>query len=67
MTVDEYNALRRFADRFPEFPVRVQSQLVQEVWIPFATRHDIPVLPNVHPVYLAEAVVMRYGRQKGLL
>ncbi|MDX2065206.1 MAG: RDD family protein [Fimbriimonadaceae bacterium] len=67
MTVDEYNALRRFADRFPEFPARVQSQLVQEVWIPFATRHDIPVLPNVHPVYLAEAVVMRFGRQKGLL
>jgi uncharacterized RDD family membrane protein YckC len=67
MTIQEYNALRRFADRFPELPPIIQTKLVEEVWEPIAERRDVPKLINVHPIYLAEAVVMKYGRQHGLL
>jgi uncharacterized RDD family membrane protein YckC len=67
MTIQEYNALRRFADRFPELPPLIQDKLVAEVWQPVATRRGVPQLENVHPIYLAEAVVMKYGRQHGLL
>lgn len=67
MTIEEYNALRRLADRFPELSANVQNKLIEEVWKPIATRRNIPALPNVHPVYLAEAVVMKYGREHGML
>ncbi|MBI3721048.1 MAG: hypothetical protein HY248_00715, partial [Fimbriimonas ginsengisoli] len=67
MSVNEYNALRRFCDRFPEMPASVQERLVKEVWIPIAARHGIPSIASVHPLYMAEATVMRYGRQHGLL
>lgn len=67
MTVPEYNALRRFADRFPELPPTVQEKLVREVWRPVAVRRRIPSYENIHPIYLAEAVVMKYGREHGLL
>ena len=67
MTIQEYNTLRRFADRFPELPPLVQNKLVEEVWGPIAIRRSIPSMENVHPIYLAEAVVMKYGRQHGLL
>ena len=67
MTMDEYIALRRFCDRYPELSSRVQQKLLAELWEPIAERHQVPSLPNVHPLYLAEAVVMKYGRQHGLL
>jgi uncharacterized RDD family membrane protein YckC len=67
MTMEEYNALRRFADRFPELPTQVQNKLVREVYQPIATRRGIKPMANVHPLYLAEAVVMKYGREHGLL
>lgn len=67
MTNDEYAVLKRLCDRFPELPTRIQDQLINEVWQPFAQRFKIAPLPNVHPVYLAEAVVMKYGRRQGLL
>ncbi len=67
MTIQEYNALRRFADRFPELPPLVQEKLVAEVWDPIAVRRAVPQLDKVHPIYMAEAVVMKYGRQHGLL
>ncbi len=67
MTNDEYAVLKRLCDRFPKLPTRVQDQLIAEVWQPFAQRFKISPLPNVHPVYLAEAVVMKYGRRQGLL
>ncbi len=67
MTNEEYNALRRFADRFPELPTTVQNKLVKEVFQPIATRRGIPSISNVHPLYLAEAAVMKYGRENGLL
>ncbi len=67
MTKEEYVALRRFADRFPELPTHVQNKLTREVWEPVAERRKVPALANVHPIYLAEAVVMKYGRDHGLL
>jgi hypothetical protein len=67
MNNDEYVVLKRLCDRFPELPTRVQDQLIAEVWQPFAQRFKIAPLQNVHPVYLAEAVVMKYGRRQGLL
>jgi uncharacterized RDD family membrane protein YckC len=67
MTIEEYNALRRFADRFPELSVPIQTRLLKEVWQPIAERRKVPALPNVHPIFLMEAVVMKYGRTHGLL
>ena len=67
MTPEEYYALRRFCDRFPELSTATQNRLLQELWAPIAVRCSVPSLPNVHPIYLAEAVVMKYGREKGLL
>lgn len=67
MTAEEYWALRRLCDRFPELPKSVQDRLMREVWQPIAHRLRIESLKNVHPLYLAEAVVMRYGRTHGLL
>jgi uncharacterized RDD family membrane protein YckC len=67
MTIEEYTALRRYCDRFPELPQDVQDKLTSEVWEPIAERRKVPTLPNVHPIYLAEAAVMKYGRKNGLL
>ncbi|MGV3617326.1 MAG: RDD family protein [Fimbriimonas sp.] len=67
MTREEYDALRRFCDRYPELSAATQARLLQELWEPIADRRKVPPLPNVHPLYLAEAAVMKYGRQHGLL
>jgi uncharacterized RDD family membrane protein YckC len=67
MTLDEYNALRRYCDRFPELAANAQKKLTEEVWLPIAARRGVAMAPNIHPIYLAEAVVMRYGREHGLL
>lgn len=67
MTDEEYVALRRLCDRFPELSQAAQSKYLRDVWQPVALRRGVPPMPNVHPIYLAEAVVMRYGRTHGLL
>lgn len=67
MSLKEYVALRRLADRFPELTPETQSRLVSEVWLPFAERRKVPEVPGVHPIYLIEAVVMKYGREHGML
>jgi uncharacterized RDD family membrane protein YckC len=67
MTLEEYFAVKRVCDRFPELSAQVQERLLREVWTPFAVRHGVPGIADVHPVYLMEAVVMRYGRTRGLL
>jgi len=67
MTQEEYDALRRLCDRFPELPKNIQEQMMAEVWRPIASRRGIPNVENVHPLYLAEATVMKYGRKNGLL
>jgi uncharacterized RDD family membrane protein YckC len=67
MTIEEYFAIKRLCDRFPELGQDVQARTLSEVWEPFVRRYDIPPIANVHPIYLMEAVVMRYGRQNALL
>jgi len=67
MTQDEYDALRRMCDRFPDFTATTQARLLEEVWRPIADRRGVPEVTGVHPIYLAEAMVMRYGRERGLL
>ncbi len=67
MTMEEYFAIKRLCDRFPELAASVQERNLKELWEPFASRRNVPNLPNVHPVYLMEAVVMRYGRTHGLI
>ncbi|AIE85156.1 RDD family protein [Fimbriimonas ginsengisoli] len=67
MTPQEYDALKRFCDRFPELSTATQNKLIEEVWRPLAERRRVPAIPDVHPLYLAEATVMKYGRQHGLL
>ncbi|HXH61847.1 MAG TPA: RDD family protein [Fimbriimonadaceae bacterium] len=66
MTMEEYFTIKRLCDRFPELPPTVQVRSVEEIWRPFAEKEGIQPLPNVHPVYQMEAVVMRYGRQRKL-
>jgi hypothetical protein len=67
MTNDEYVVLRRLADRYPELTPETQERLIREVWRPFAERRGVQEPPNVHPIYSIEAVVMKYGRERGLL
>ena len=67
MTDDEYAALRRMCDRFPELGPAVQDRMLRDVWHVFAQKHGISPIEGVHPLYLAEAVVMCYGRENGLL
>ncbi len=67
MTLDEYNALRRYCDRFPELAATAQKKLTDDVWLPIAAKRGVEMAPNIHPIYLAEAVVMKYGREHGLL
>lgn len=67
MNNDEYVALKRFCDRFPELPNVVQERLVRDVYAPIAAARGVKPLPNVHPLYLAEAMVMKYGRTHGLM
>jgi uncharacterized RDD family membrane protein YckC len=67
MTIEEYRALRRFCDRYPELPRSVQQRMLLEIWRPIAMRRGVPDLPGTHPLLLAEATVMKYGRDHGLL
>ncbi len=67
MTISEYNALRRYCDRFPELSPETQVKLTETVWLPVATRLQIPAIEGIHPIYLAEAAVMKFGRQHGIL
>jgi uncharacterized RDD family membrane protein YckC len=67
MTQEEYFLIKRLCDRFPELSDAAQVRALREVWEPFVARHSVPALPGVHPVYQMEAVVMRYGRARGLL
>lgn len=67
MNVDEYIALKRMCDRFPELSVGIQDKMLREVWEPIANKAGIEVPPNVHPIYMAEATVMKFGRSRGLM
>lgn len=67
MTLAEYQAIKRLADRYPELPTHIQNRLTAEVWEPFAEKHRIEPIEGVHPVYLMEAAVMKYARLHDLV
>ncbi len=67
MTDAQYNVLRRYCDRFPELPGEVQRHLTETVWLPMAEFLGVKMQSDIHPLYLAEATVMKYGRVRGLL
>lgn len=67
MTRSEYVLLKHIADRFPDMPEVSRQKALDTVWQPFAKNHRIAPVENVHPLYLMEAVVMKYGRLRGLL
>lgn len=67
LTQEEYMALRRLADRFPELPPAIQARMIEEVWKPIAERRKIDTPQDIHPLFLIEATVMKHGRQRGLL
>ncbi len=67
MTLAEYDACRRLCDRFFELSPEAQKSLLQDVWIPIANRRKIPQPVGVHPLNMAEATVMKYGRKHGLI
>ncbi len=67
MSIEEYQALKRLCDRFPLLPAETQQWAVDSIWAPFAERHGIQTLTDVHPIYQMQAVVMKYGRLHKLI
>ncbi len=67
MTLRDYVVMKRLADRFPSLTREAQDHQINDIWEPFAARNHIKPVPGVHPMFLLEAVVMRYGRQQDLL
>jgi uncharacterized RDD family membrane protein YckC len=67
MTDAQYYVLRRYCDRFPELPSDVQLHLTETVWLPMSEALGVKMQNHIHPIYLAEATVMKYGRVRGLL
>jgi uncharacterized RDD family membrane protein YckC len=67
MTDAQYYVLRRYCDRFPELPSDVQLHLTETVWLPMSEALGVKMQNNIHPISLAEATVMKYGRVRGLL
>lgn len=67
MTSEDYVVLKRMADRLPYLTPEAQTELIQQIWVPFARRLRIQPIPDIHPLYQIEAVVMKYGRIKKLI
>lgn len=68
LSMDEYAALRRLADRYYELPQEAQVRLTATVYRPVAGRLGIPPPPSGETeIRMVEAVVMAFGRQNGLL
>ncbi|MBS1717087.1 MAG: RDD family protein [Armatimonadetes bacterium] len=67
MTNDEYVALKQLADRFYELPAAVQQKMINEVYLPIARKRGVPQPAGIHPIFMLEATVMKYGRIHGLL
>ncbi|MES1228443.1 MAG: RDD family protein [Armatimonadota bacterium] len=62
MTIEEYFAIKRLCDRFPLLLPTTQKSSIERIWAPFAAKHGIEPIKDVHPVYQMEAVVMKYSR-----
>jgi len=67
MTLEEYHAIKRLVDRFGTLPPETQSWSLGAIWEPFAERRSIAPVAGVHPIYLMEAVVMKFGRLHKLI
>jgi uncharacterized RDD family membrane protein YckC len=67
MSLPEYHAIKRLCDRFPYLPPEEQSRSIASIWEPFREKQRINPLPQVHPIYQMEAVVMKFGRMKNLV
>lgn len=68
LTMPEYAALRRLADRYYELPPEAQARLIGTVYRPVASRLGIPAPPpGETEIRMVEAIVMAQGRRKGLL
>lgn len=67
VSIEEYQALKRICDRYPWLPLEAQKWSVDVVWTPFATKHGVPPIEGVDPVYLMQAVVMKFGRMHKLI
>lgn len=68
LTMAEYSALRRLADRYYELPEEAQRDLIVRIYRPIAERRSIPMPPpGETEIRMVEAVVMAHGRRKGLL
>ncbi|MBX3113684.1 MAG: RDD family protein [Fimbriimonadaceae bacterium] len=67
MTLAEYQAIKKLCDRFPYLPVDEQRRSLAQIWEPFREKQSISPVPNVHPIYQMEAVVMKFGRMKKLV
>ena len=68
LTMDEYAAFRRLADRFYELPHDAQARLLGTIYRPVAKRLSVPDPPQGETeIRMVEAIVMAYGRRKGLL
>lgn len=67
LDLGEYYALRRLCDRYPELSAETQAGMLSEIWKPISQKLKVNAPPDVHPLYLAEATVMKFGREKGLL
>ena len=67
MTLNDYLVLKRLCDRYPFLTQETQSKMLRDIWAPFAERLKISEIPNVHSIFLMEAVVMKYGRQQELV
>lgn len=64
---DQYYLLRRFCDRFYEVEESKRMDLIESVWMPLAERLRVKMRPGIDPLLYAEATVMKFGRERGLL
>jgi hypothetical protein len=68
LSMNEYAALRRLADRYYELPPEAQARLIATIYRPVASRLALPPPPpGETEIRMVEAMVMAFGRQKGLL
>lgn len=62
VTLEEYLTMKRLCDRFPSLPEAEQQRSLVDIWEPFRERHRLPHFSNVHPIFIMEAVVMKFSR-----
>lgn len=64
---DQYYLLRRFCDRFYEVEESKRESLIEGVWMPLAEKLRVKMRPGIDPLLYAEATVMKFGRERGLI